>query len=81
MEEDVDEEKIEEKLFTLRDQLLQLSPTEQKLNCAPIGEQLLPATMETRPQSALCPATNINIQTALLVNIYIFFFLFIFFLY
>lgn len=65
MEEDTDEERIEDQLVVLRDQLLQLSPTEQQLNSAPISEQL-PATLEARPQAMLCATSN-SIQTTLQV--------------
>ena len=40
IEEDTDGELIEDKLVVLRDQLLQLSQTEQQLNCASISEHL-----------------------------------------
>lgn len=65
MEEDAAGERIEDQLVVLRDQLLQLSPTEQQLNSAPISEQL-PAVVEIRPQAALC-ATTSTIQTTLQV--------------
>jgi hypothetical protein len=63
VEEDAAGERIEDQLVVLRDQLLQLSPTEQQLNSAPISEQL-PVTVEVRPQAALC-ATTSTIQTTL----------------
>lgn len=66
VEEDADGERIEDQLVVLRDQLLQLSPTEQQLNSAPISEQL-PVTVEVRPQAALC-ATSTTIQTTLQVK-------------
>ena len=65
--EDDDGEKIEDQILTLRHHLLQLSSTEQRLNCAPTGDQLLPAAMESRPQSVVCPATS-NIQNTLEVQ-------------
>lgn len=66
MEEDPDGERIEDQLVVLRDQLLQLSPTEQMLNSVPITKQL-PMSVELRPQAALCTATTTNIQTTLQV--------------
>ena len=67
MEEDANGERIEDQLVVLRDQLLQLSPTEQQLNSAPISEQL-PVTVEIRPQAALCATSN-TIQTTLQVKL------------
>lgn len=66
MEDDAPNDRIEEQLVVLRDQLLQLSPTEQQLNNAPMSEQL-PSTVEVRPQAALCAATSTTIQTTLQV--------------
>ena len=66
IEEDTDGELIEDKLVVLRDQLLQLSQTEQQLNCASISEHL-PDMVEIQPQSAQCTAI-IAIQNTLRVK-------------
>ena len=67
IEEDNDGELIEDKLVVLRDQLLQLSQTEQQLNCASISEHL-PDMVEIQPQSAQCTAI-IAIQNTLKVKV------------
>lgn len=46
---------------------MQLSPTEQQLNSAPISEQL-PISVEVRPQAAVCAAATTTIQTTLQVE-------------
>lgn len=64
VEEDPDGERIEDQLFVLRDQLLQLSPAEQQLNGAPADQA--PVSVDSRP--AIPPATSAAIQTTLQVN-------------
>lgn len=66
VEEDKTGERIEDQLVVLRDQLLQLSPTEQQLNNAP-SEQLV-VTLEARPQAAICAATSSTLKTTLQVR-------------
>jgi cell division protein FtsX len=67
VEEDIEGERIEDQLLALREQLMQLSANAQKLNSAPINEQL-PVTVEVRPQPAICAASTTHIQTVLQVN-------------
>lgn len=63
VEEDPDGERIEDQLVVLRDQLLQLSPTEQQLSSAPADR--LPVPVDSRP--AVPPATSASIQATLQV--------------
>lgn len=65
VEEDPDGERIEDQLVVLRDQLLQLSPTEQQLHSAP-NEQVA-VSVDVRPRPTISPATTASIQTALQV--------------
>lgn len=65
VEEDPDGERIEDQLVVLRDQLLQLSPTEQQLNSAP-AEQFA-VSVDVRPRPAISPATSASIQATLQV--------------
>ena len=61
-------EHIEDQLLALREQLIKLSANGQKLNSAPINEQL-PVTVEVRPQpAALCAASTVKIQEILQVT-------------
>lgn len=67
VEEDANGERIENQLVTLKEQLFELSATEQQLNSAPISERLA-VSVEVRPQPALCNASNTYIQTTLQVT-------------